>query len=98
MDTYNKVINSKKIVIIYFYNEECLKTNIIVSKLECNLNDDIVYIKKYNIDDAETNILIQQLEVCCFPFFFIYKNGKQIDKILGTLDNVENIINLYINI
>ena len=44
MDTYNKVINSKKIVIIYFYNEECLKTNIIVSKLECNLNDDIVYI------------------------------------------------------
>ena len=98
MDSYNKLINSKKIVIIYFYSDECVKTSNIINKLEQNLNGKNVLIAKYNVDEPYTKTLIERLDIKSYPFFYIYKNGILIDQILGILDNIENILNLYINI
>lgn len=96
MDLIKTTINSKKIVIIYFYNNECIKTCNILENLDQNKQN--VLIEKLNIEDNKNKNIIDRLDVKCFPSFFIYKNGVLIDEIIGTLDKIENILNLYINI
>jgi thioredoxin-like negative regulator of GroEL len=98
MDSYNKLINSKKIVIIYFYSDECLKISNILDKLDNELNGKNVLISRYNVEESNTKILIETFDIKCYPFFYIYKNGVLIDQILGIFVNIETILNLYINI
>ena len=93
INNYKDLILSTKIVIVYFYNYECNKTNKyfnILTKL-----DNVLYLK-YDIDNKDNNKLIEYLDLKIYPHFYIYKNGELIDQILGTL-NIGNILKQYIN-
>ena len=90
---YNNLINSRKIVVIYFNSNECINTNKIFLDFEKN-NKKFILLERINVEE---NIeLIKYLDLKCYPFFYIYKNGKLIDQILGTLD-IEKILRQYLN-
>lgn len=95
MEKFNNIINSKKIVIVYFYNKECIKTNNIFKNLKLNLNKYCLLVD-YDVESEENKILINEIDLYCFPYFYIYKNGVLIDQILGTL-NVEKILKQYLS-
>ena len=97
MNELDKIIKSNKIVILYFYSDECNKTNKLISKIQKNIGDKNVLVSKYNVDDFKSKFLIKNLNIGCYPSFQIYKDGKFLDHIIGILDNIEVIINLYIN-
>jgi thiol-disulfide isomerase/thioredoxin len=97
MSDFNKLINSYKIVILYFYSDECIKTNSLISKIQKNIGTKDILIQKYNVNNFNSKLLINNLNVSCYPSFQIYKDGKFLDQIIGVLDNIEVIINLYIN-
>ena len=92
---FNKIIKSKKIIIIYFYSEECEKINKIVDNI-ININKVNVNVKKYDINDTKNEELIKLLNFKSYPFFYIYKDNKLLDQLLGTL-NIKLLLNLYIN-
>ena len=96
MNLHNALINSKKIVIIYFYSDECITISNIVDRLVFSNTNLLIH--KYNVDDNINKHMINKLDVKCYPSFFIYKHGELIDEIIGTMDKLENILNLYINI
>lgn len=95
MEKFNNTINSKKLVIVYFYNNECIKTNNIFKNLKLNLNKYSLLVD-YDVESEENKIVINEINLCCFPYFYIYKNGVLIDQILGTL-NVEKILKQYLS-
>ena len=90
---YNNLINSRKIVVIYFNSNECINTNKIFLDFEKN-NKKFILLERINVE--ENTELIKYLDLKCYPFFYIYKNGKLIDQILGTLD-IEKILRQYLN-
>ena len=91
---YNTLINSKKIVIVYFYNFECIKTNRIFNNLKKKKINNCLLID-YDVENKKNEELLENIDLSCFPYFYIYKNGKMIDQILGTL-NIEKILNQYL--
>jgi thiol-disulfide isomerase/thioredoxin len=97
MDDFNNLVNSKKKIIFYFYNKECIRTNRLFDKLNESVVKNNIILKKYDVENFKTNQLIKTLEISCYPSFLIYKDGKFLDKIIGVLDNIESILNLYIN-
>lgn len=90
---YNNLINCKKIVVIYFNSSECINTNKIFLDFEKN-NKKFILLERINVEENQE--LIKYLDLKCYPFFYIYKNGKLIDQILGTLD-IEKILSQYLN-
>lgn len=90
---YNNLINCKKIVVIYFNSNECINTNKIFLDFEKN-NKKFILLERINVEENQE--LIKYLDLKCYPFFYIYKNGKLIDQILGTLD-IEKILSQYLN-
>ena len=97
MENLEKYIYSNKIVIFYFYSNECDKTNKLYNKLSKNLLDKNIFMKNFNVDDVCVSKILSHLNINCYPTFIIYKNGKFIDQIIGILDNIEVILKLYIN-
>lgn len=92
IDKYKFLVQSKKIVIVYFYSKECIKTNTIYDSLAKKNN---VLLLKYDVEDIKNKKLIEELDVKIYPYFYIYKNGEMIDQILGTL-NVDKILSQYV--
>lgn len=93
---YKQLVISKKIVIVYFFNEECIKTNNIYDNLKNNKNNNKnVLLLDYDVEKKDNQKLINIIDLKCYPYFFVYKNGKLIDQILGTL-NVEKILGQYV--
>lgn len=93
---YKQLVISKKIVIVYFFNEECIKTNNIYNNLKNNKNNNKnVLFLDYDVEKKDNQKLINIIDLKCYPYFFVYKNGKLIDQILGTL-NVEKILGQYV--
>ena len=97
MNELENIINSNKIVILYFYSKECNKTNKLISKIQKNIGDKNIFISKYDVDNFKSKVLIKKLNINCYPSFQIYKDGKFLDQIIGVLDNIDIILNLYIN-
>jgi thiol-disulfide isomerase/thioredoxin len=97
MNELEHIINSHKIVILYFYSNECTKTNKLISKIQKNIGNKNIFISKYDVDNFKSKLLIKNLNISCYPSFQIYKDGKFLDMIIGVLDNIEVILNLYIN-
>jgi hypothetical protein len=95
INNYNNLILSKKIVIVYFHNYECEKTNNIFDYFKKNKNNNVLLIN-YDVENINNTELITHLDLKCFPFFYVYKNGFLIDQILGTL-NIEKIISQYLS-
>ena len=95
ISNYKNLILSKKIVIVYFNNYECKKTNSIFDSFK-QLKNNNAFLLNYDVENPINIELIEYLELKCFPFFYIYKNGILIDQILGTL-NIENILIQYLN-
>ena len=91
---YKSRIQSKKIVIVYFYSNECIKTNEIYKSLSTKKNN--VLFLSYNVEDSKNKKLIESLDVKIYPYFYIYKNGEMIDQILGTL-NIDKILSQYVS-
>ena len=91
---YKQLVISKKIVIVYFFSEECIKTNSIYDNLKNNNNKNVLFLD-YDVEKKENQKLISIIDLKCYPYFFVYKNGKLIDQILGTL-NVEKILGQYV--
>ena len=91
---YKSRIQSKKIVIVYFYSSECIKTNEIYKTLSTKKNN--VLFLSYNVEDSKNKKLIESLDVKIYPYFYIYKNGDMIDQILGTL-NIDKILSQYVS-
>ena len=97
MDNVNKLIYSKKIVILYFYSDECIKTNKLVDKIQKCIIGKNILLDKYDVNKYSTKKIIKEFNINCYPTFLIYKDGIFLDKIIGVLDNIEVILNLYIN-
>ena len=89
---YKKLIQSKKIVLVYFFNYECVKTNLVFNSLKKNNN---VLFLSYDVEDNNNKKLIEILDLKIYPYFYVYKNGIMIDQILGTL-NIEKILSQYV--
>ena len=95
---YSKIITKTKIVIVYFFSNECYKCNIIFKNLkEKYKNKNNVSFFEYDIENIENEKLLDEINLKSYPFFYIYKNGVLIDSILGSLD-VKKILDLYSNI
>lgn len=96
---FNNLIYSFKIVIFYFYSHECYDLNNLVNKIR---NEDLkgknVHIEFVDVEDKKNKKIIEKLKLNIYPFFNIYKNGILIEQLLGTLDNIQDKLSLYINI
>ena len=90
---FNKLVESKKITIVYFYNNECIKTNKIYSELK-EKNPNVLFIS-YDVENKKNQKILDVLQVNIYPYFYIYKNGLKIDMILGTL-NIMKILSQYV--
>ena len=93
INNFNNLIESKKIVIVYFYNRECIKTNKIFKELK-EKNNNVLFLD-YDVENEKNKDLLEILEVNIYPYFYIYKNGVKIDQLLGTL-NIKKILSQYI--
>jgi hypothetical protein len=91
---YKNRIQSKKIVIVYFYSNECIKTNEVYKSIITKKSN--VLFLSYNVEENKNKKLIESLDVKIYPYFYIYKNGVMIDQILGTL-NVYKILSQYVS-
>ena len=95
----DNILSSFKIVIFYFYSEECSDLNSLIKNIKNHdLQGKNVYIEFVNVEEKKNKILIEKLNVNIYPFFNIYKNGVLIEQLLGTLDNIQDKLSLYINI
>ena len=94
IEKYKSLVESKKLVIVYLYSKECVKTNKIFNSLKKNNN---ILFLNYDVEDINNKCLLKYLDLKCYPYFYIYKNGKLIDQILGTL-KIEKILNQYLSI
>ena len=97
---YNELsTNSKelpdKLFVIMVKAEWCAPCKQIYPKvLELSQNYPSVKFYKLNIDDEEHQDVINFLNPSKVPSFFLYKNCKVIEKIIGTnLNNLEDLIN-----
>lgn len=93
--SYKNLVLSKKIVIVYFFNEECIKTNKIYNILKNKNNNKHILFLDYNVDNNSNQDLINIIDLRCYPYFFVYKNGILIDQILGIL-KIEKILGQYV--
>ena len=80
---YNELLTDK-ITIVYFYNSNCKVFENKIKKFNIN---NIIYI---DIDD--NIILSNELFITSVPLFKIYKNKICIEDILGSYNNLENIL------
>ena len=53
MNELEHIINSHKIVILYFYSNECTKTNKLISKIQRNIGNKNIFISKYDVDNLK---------------------------------------------
>ena len=96
---FDSLLCSFKIVIFYFYSEECFELNKLVNKIKNEeLHGKNVHIEFINVEEEKNKKLIEKLKLNIYPFFNIYKNGVLIEQLLGTLDNIHDKLSLYINI
>tara|TARA_B100001057_G_C22825348_1_gene941183 strand:+ start:821 stop:1114 length:294 start_codon:yes stop_codon:yes gene_type:complete len=96
---FDSLLCSFKIVIFYFYSEECLDLNKLVNIIKDEeLQGKNVHIEFINVEEERNKKFIEKLKLNIYPFFNIYKNGVLIEQLLGTLDNIHDKLNLYINI
>ena len=88
-----------KLLYFIFSTEECSDLNSLIKNIKNHdLQGKNVYIEFVNVEEKKNKILIEKLNVNIYPSFNIYKNGVLIEQLLGTLDNIQDKLSLYINI
>ena len=96
---FNEIINnSHKLVVVDFFAEWCMPCLMITPIIE-DLAEQLKEVKftKVNIDDNQK--LAQKYEVSSIPCLIIFKDGKEIDRIVGaqSQDNIEEKIREYLD-
>lgn len=89
---YTNLIKTHSVCIFFFYSNDCQNLYNTISSIETSNQSKIFFI------DVEQNIeLVKELKLKSYPFFKIYKNNVLIENIIGTYQNIDNIINLHIS-
>ena len=88
---YTNLVKSYRVCIFFFYSKECHELYDKIKTIETSHKNKICFV------DIDHNIsLIKEIKLKSYPFFKIYKDGILIEDIIGTYDNIENIIRLHI--
>ena len=85
---FKKVVEENKVVVVDFYADWCGPCRAMAPVLEelSNEREDAKFYK-VNVDDAED--LASGLKVQYIPCFFIFKDGKPVEKLVGMQDKEE---------
>ena len=85
---FKKVVEENKVVVVDFYADWCGPCRAMAPVLEelSNEREDVKFFK-VNVDDAED--LASELKVQYIPCFFIFKDGKPVEKLVGMQDKEE---------
>ena len=91
--------NGHKLVVVDFFAEWCMPCVMIAPIIEELAESDLmkeVKFTKINIDDNGT--LARKYNVSSIPCLIIFKNGKEVDRIIGnqSADIIENTIKNYL--
>lgn len=84
-------IKNNRVCVVYFTNNDFHELN---TKIE-DLKNSIGESKCMIIDSNQDLELIEELNIKSVPLFHIYKNGKLIEEIFGTYNNICDIIRLH---
>ena len=91
---YTQLIKTHSVCIFFFYSQECNTLYNKIKTLETSSKSKIFFI---DINESKNSDLIKEIKLQSYPFFKIYKDGKLIENIIGTYDNIDTIVNLHIS-
>ena len=84
---FSEILNDKKIPLLVcdFYAEWCMPCTIIGPIIEsiAKRSKNVKFIK-VNVDEASS--LAQQFEISSIPCIIFFKDGKEVDRIVGSVD------------
>jgi thioredoxin 1 len=89
--------NSKKIAIVDFYAEWCMPC-LMMSPIIEEMASKFVKIKFAKINIDENKELASKFNIMSIPCLIIFKNGKEIGRIIGSLapEELEEKISIYV--
>ena len=90
----HQIINNNSLVVVYVYGTTCRPCQ----SISPHYKDLAIKYNKPNIcvlvkENADLRL---SPEVTGVPFFQIYKNGKRVESLLGSFDEVESLITKYL--
>ena len=87
----NIINNYNKLVVVDFFADWCMPC-LMMSPIIEDLADKIKEVKFVKIDVDDNQRLSDKYEIRSIPCFIIFKNGKEVDRIIGSRD-IEEIEN-----
>jgi thioredoxin 1 len=82
-EEFNEIINnSHKIVVVDFYAEWCMPC-LMISPIIDELAEQMKEVKFVKMNLDENQELAEKLRVSSIPCLIIFKNGKEVDRIIG---------------
>ncbi len=97
-EEFNEIINnSHKVVVVDFFAEWCMPC-LMISPIIEDLAEQIPKVKftKINIDDNQE--LAQKYNISSIPCLIIFKDGKEVDRIIGaqTAEVIESKVKAFL--
>jgi thioredoxin-like negative regulator of GroEL len=84
-------IKNNRVCLVYFTNGNFTELNNKISGLQHSISD-----SKFLVIDSDKHLdIIKELNIKSIPLIHIYKNGKLIEEIFGTYNNICDIIRLH---
>jgi thioredoxin 1 len=95
---FNKIINnSHKLVVVDFYAEWCMPCLMMSPILE-DLSEQMKEVKFVKVNTEDNEKLSQKFKISSIPCLIIFKNGKEVGRIIGahSADVIEEKIRGYL--
>lgn len=97
-EEFNEIINnSHKVVVVDFYAEWCMPC-LMVSPIIEELAEEMKEVKFVKINSDDNQDLSKEYDISSIPCLIIFKEGKEVDRILGAQpkENIEKKIKSWL--
>ena len=99
IEEFNEIVNnSHKLVVVDFFAEWCMPCLMLAPVIE-ELAEQMPDIKFVKLNTDENRELASKFRISSIPCLIIFKNGKEVDRIIGAQnqDAIEEKLNSYLD-
>lgn len=89
-ENFDKIINSKKLVIVEFSASWCMPCRMLKPIME-RVEDEITDVKFYNVDIDDGEEIAKRYRIFSVPTLVAFRSGEKIDSMVG-LNSYDDIV------